>query len=208
MAEEAGITTQDPGKDGTDEATKTQKVPYERFQEVNERAKQYEAKLEELQSKLVEFEDRDKSETERERAARERAEARANELLEQVTGLQKGSWVRSAALELGFHDPEDAVTYLSGKLAGMEDEREAKRAVKKLAESKKHLVREEKKDERPPLSRLFQADQSQQNGQQQPVTPAMQRAAAEAQFADGLRKELAKFLPENSDNWYSAGDVS
>jgi DNA repair exonuclease SbcCD ATPase subunit len=97
MAEEAGITTQDPGKDGTDEATKTQKVPYERFQEVNERAKQYEAKLEELQSKLVEFEDRDKSETERERAARERAEARANELLEQVTGLQKGSWVRSAA---------------------------------------------------------------------------------------------------------------
>ena len=95
-----------PPEDGQGEKdTKNQKVPYDRFEEVNTRAKQAETQLAELQAKLVEFEDRDKSETERERAARERAERRAEELLTQVTGLQKGSWVRSAALSWGSMTP-------------------------------------------------------------------------------------------------------
>jgi hypothetical protein len=211
MADEAISTTAGTSEDGQEqqgEGTKNQKVPYDRFEEVNQRAKQAEAQLAELQSKLVEFEDRDKSETERERAARERAEARAAELFEQVTGLQKGSWVRSAALELGFHDPEDAVTYLSPKLAGIEDEREAKRLVRKLAENKKHLVESKKDDQRTPISRMFTGDQAQQNGQQQPASPAHRAAQAEQEFAAGLQRELSKFLPENSGSWYNAGDVT
>lgn len=204
---ESTVTTEN---DGGEKDTKNQKVPYERFEEINTRYKEAERRLEDLQSKLVEFEDRDKSETERERAARERAEAKAEELFQQVTGLQKGSWVRSAALEVGFHDPEDAVTYLSGKLAGIEDEREAKRLVKKLAESKKHLVREEQKQTRPTINRVFGGEgngQQQQGGQQQP-NRQMQAAAAEMQFAEGLRDQLKKFLPENSDSWYDAGGIT
>lgn len=199
--------TQDPPVEG-EKDVKNQKVPYERFEEVNTRAKKAEEELASLRDKLVEFEDRDKSETERERAARERAEAKAEELFKQVTGLQKGSWVRSAALEVGFHDPEDAVTYLSDKLSGIEDEREAKRLVKKLAESKKHLVREEqKKQERATLSRVFGNEQQQNGQQQQPQNPSQAAAQAEMQFAEGLRDQLKKFLPDNSDSWYEAGTI-
>lgn len=205
MADEV-TTTSDQGDQKDEKDVKNQKVPYERFEEVNTRAKKAEEELASIRDKLIALEDRDKSETERERAARERAEAKAEELFAQVTGLQKGSWVRSAALEVGFHDPEDAVTYLSSKLAGIEDEREAKKLVKRLAEDKKHLVRQEEKKERPTLSRVFGNDQQQQ-GQQQP-SPAQAAAQAELQFAEGLRDQLKKFMPENSDRWYDAGSIT
>lgn len=210
MAEEATQTAPVEGEQTGEKDTKNQKVPYDRFEEVNTRAKKAEEELASLRDKLIEFEDRDKSEVERERAARERAESQLGDLLGKVTALEKGAWVRSAAAELDFHDPEDAVTYLYSKLANVEDEREAKRLVKKLADSKKHLVRGEEKKDRPSLNRVFASDQAQQaqQGQQPLPNRAMQAAAAEQQFADGLRKELAKFLPENSDNWYSAGDVT
>jgi hypothetical protein len=206
MAEE--VTAGAPEGEQTGEKDiKNQKVPYERFEEVNTRARKAEEELASIRDKLIALEDRDKSETERERAARERAEAKAEELFAQVTGLQKGSWVRSAALEVGFHDPEDAVTYLSGKLAGIEDEREAKKLVKRLAEDKKHLVRQEEKKERPTLSRVFGEGQQQQGQQQQAPTPAQAAQQAELEFAKGLGDQLKKFLPENSDNWYEAGRI-
>lgn len=207
MADEVTITP-DEGEQGAEKDTKNQKVPYERFEEVNTRAKKAEEELASIRDKLIALEDRDKSETERERAARERAEAKAEELFKQVTGLQKGSWVRSAALEVGFHDPEDAVTYLSGKLAGIEDEREAKKLVKRLAEDKKHLVREEQKKERATLSRVFGNDSQQQGQQQQQPNPAQAAAQAEMQFAEGLRDQLKRFMPENSDRWYDAGSIT
>jgi chromosome segregation ATPase len=177
------------------------RVPYSRFEEVNRRAKQAQDELDELRTRLTEFEDRDKSETERERAARERAERQVQELSQTVTGLQKGSWVRSAAAELNFHDPEDAVTYLTDRMASFEDERDAKREVRALAKRKAHLVREENKDQRPNLQRVFGGQQPQQNGQQQPVTPAQAVAMQEAEFAAGLAGELNKF----QDKWTSPG---
>src|SRR5690349_10315507 len=118
-------------KDGKD--TKDQRIPYERFEEVNRRAKKAEEELLSLRDKLVEFEDRDKSEVERERSARERAESQLTEMMNRVTSLEKGSWVRSAAAELNFHDPEDAVAHLGSQLANLEDQREAKRLVERLA---------------------------------------------------------------------------
>lgn len=202
MADETTTTPVEDEQTG-EKDTKNQKVPYDRFEEVNSRAKKAEEELASLRDKLIEFEDRDKSEVERERAARERAESQLGDLLGKVTALEKGAWVRSAAAELNFHDPEDAVTYLFNKLANVEDEREAKRLVKKLADSKKHLVRnEDGKKERPSLDRVFAGDQTQQQGQQTAPNRAQQVAHAEQQFAEGLRKQLSQFLPENSDNWY------
>jgi chromosome segregation ATPase len=179
------------------------RVPYSRFEEVNKRAKQAQDELDELRTRLTEFEDRDKSETERERAARERAGKQVQELSQTVTGLQKGSWVRSAAAELNFHDPEDAVTYLTDRLASLDDERDAKREVRALAKRKAHLVREERKDNRPNLQRVFGAQQPNgQNGAQNaPVTPAQAVAMQEAEFAQGLAGELSKF----QDKWTSPG---
>lgn len=212
MAAETTTTTQDTGKEAPEkdapegkDKTEDQRIPYSRFEEVNQARKKLEDEVSEMRNKLIEFEDRDKSEVERERAARERAESQLTQLVTKVTSLEKGAWVRSAAAEMNFHDPEDAVTHLHDKLAALEDQREAKRLVEKLAKSKDHLVRQaEKKKERPAISQVFAGDQSQQQPPQR--VNAQQRAAEEEQrFAEGLREQLSKFLPENSDNWYDAG---
>ena len=183
--------------------TEDQKIPYARFEEVNKRAKQAEEELSDLRNKIIEFEDRDKSEVDRERSARERAESQLGELLGKVTSLEKGSWVRSAASELNFHDPEDAVAHLNGQLGALEDQREAKRLVEKLAKSREHLVSKPEKKVRPSIGRVMQGDEV-KNPAQQSASPQQRAADAEMEFAEGLREQLAKFLPENSDAYYSA----
>lgn len=196
--------TDETGKDG--QGGEDQRIPYQRFEEVNKRARQAEKELSDLRSKILEFEDRDKSEVDRERSARQRAEAQLAELTGKVTSLEKGSWVRSVAAELNFHDPEDAVQHLRDQLGGMEDQTDARRLVRNLAKTKKHLIREEKKEERPSLGQMFtgQAVQQQQgaNGQQPQRVSAQQLAAErEAQLAKGLADQLGQF----KDKWHQMG---
>jgi hypothetical protein len=194
-----------PEVEGKEGKEKEQAVPYDRFKEVNERAKQLDEELADMRTKLVEFEDRDKSDVERERAARERAEAQLNDLMGKVTSLEKGAWVRSAAAELNFHDPEDAVAHLHDRLGKLEDQREAKKLVERLAKSKEHLVRSEKPKPKPPaIGQVFAGQDTEKSGQ--PALSPQQRAAEQEQrFAEGLRQELSKFLPQNSESgWYEA----
>jgi hypothetical protein len=175
------------------------RVPYARFEEVVKARQKAEERLKEIEDRLTEHEDRNKTETERERAARERAEQRAVELENQVTGLQKGSWVRAAAASLDFHDPEDAVAFLRDRLAGFEDESDAKRAVRNLAKDRAHLVKAKEEEKRPNLTTVFQGQQAaQQNGQPQ-LTPAQRAAQQEVEFAQGLAGELGRFR----DKWQS-----
>ena len=195
VPETSDVETTADGKPKSEE-----RVPYERLEQESKRARKAEAELAEMRDKILQFEDRDKSETERDRAARERAESQLTQLQEQVTSLQKGAWVRSAAAELKFHDPEDAVAHLSGQLAGLEDAREAKRAVQALAKSKAHLVQEEKKPEtRPSIGRVLQPEA--EKGEPQHVTPAQAAAEQDRRAAEGLAAELKKF----TDNWHELG---
>lgn len=209
MAEQAAVQEQENGKAPEGEEGKgsgeEQRIPYARFEEVNKRAKQAEKELEDLRHKILEFEDRDKSEVDRERSARQRAESQLGELMTKVTSLEKGAWVRSAAAELNFHDPEDAVSHLRENLAGLEDQRDAKRLVRKLADSKKHLVREEKKDDRRSIGQVFAGQQVPQQGQQvqQQRSPQQVAADRELEFAQGLSQQLARF----KDGWHQAGGV-
>ena len=175
------------------------RVPYARFEEVVKARKAAETRLQEIEERLLEHENQNKSETERERIARERAEQRAAELETKVTGLEKGAWVRSAAAELKFHDPEDAVTYLQSRLAGIEDEREAKRLVRDLAKRKSHLVQEEKQEARPNLQTVFAGQQTNGAQQQPQMTPAQRAAQQEVEFAQGLAGELGKFRERWTD---------
>lgn len=203
MAEETAVAEQEH-KEGTEENGKggeDQRIPYSRFEEVNKRAKQAEQELNDLRNKILEFEDRDKSEVERERSARERAESQLGDLMTKVTSLEKGAWVRQAAADLDFHDPEDAVSHLRENLTSLEDQRDAKRLVRKLADSKKHLVREEKKDERRSIGQVFAGQQvPQQQGQQQ-RSPQQVAAERELEFAQGLSQQLSRFR----DGWHQAG---
>jgi hypothetical protein len=183
-----------------------QRVPYSRFEEVNKRYKKAEQELSELRNKILEFEDRDKSEVDRERNARQRAESQLTDLMGKVTGLEKGAWVRSAAAELNFHDPEDAVSHLRDQLAGLDDQSDAKRLVRSLAKTKKHLIREEKQPERRPIGQMFAGEhvQQQQNGQAQRPTPQQAAAERELQFAQGLSEQLSKFR----DGWHNLGGIA
>jgi hypothetical protein len=174
----------------------------ERLNKESEKRKQAEDELSELRSKIVEFEDRDKSETERERAARLRAEEQLTSLQTEVTSLKKGSWVRSAAAEFNFFDPEDAVAHLGGQLADLEDQREARKVVERLAKQKEHLVRSEKQKPRPEIGKVYE-QQAGNGGQQGTISPqqaaAMSRAQQEQEFAEGLAQELGKF----TQGWYT-----
>lgn len=196
MADEATQNADSkPGEGEQQETGEDQRIPYARFEEVNKRAKKYEQELNALREQLQAHEDQGKSEVERERAARARAEQQVASLSSKITNLEKGSWVRSAATELNFHDPEDAVQHLRDQLGSMEDQADAKRLVRNLAKGKKHLVREEKKDERPSISRMFAGDQAaQQNGGGQQMSPAQRARQQEADFAQGLANELSKFV--------------
>jgi hypothetical protein len=193
----------------TDDKTKDQKVPYSRFEEVNKRARQAEQELEDLRQKIIEFEDRDKSELDRAKDRASRAETALEQLSGKVTAMEKGAWVRSAAAELNFHDPEDAVAALN--LATLEDERHARREVDKLAKRKEHLVRQQKKEERPAIGRVFGGDQvttATGTQQQQPQLTAAQmamrqNAEAELQFAESLKEQLNNFR----SNWHDGGKV-
>jgi hypothetical protein len=66
----------------------------------------------------------------------------------------EAGWVRSAAVEAGFLDPSDALPFID--LAEVETETQAKNAVKRLAEAKKHLLRST--EEKPGLTRVLQPD--------------------------------------------------
>lgn len=204
MAEEAAVQEQDTKPaEGEEQGKEDQRIPYTRFEEVNKRAKQAEKELEDLRNKILEFEDRDKSEVDRERSARQRAESQLGELMTKVTSLEKGAWVRQAAADMDFHDPEDAVSHLRENLPSLEDQRDAKRLVRKLADQKKHLVREAKKDDRRPIGQVFagqQVQQQQQAGQAQ-RTPQQIAAERELEFAQGLSQQLSRFR----DGWHQAG---
>lgn len=205
MAEEPNTPDPKQGEQNGEKTADEQRIPYSRFEEVNKRAKNAEQELSDLRSKIIEFEDRDKSEVERAKDRAQRAEAQLQEVMGKVTSLEKGAWVRSAAAELNFHDPEDAVSHLRDQLGGLEDSRDAKNLVKRLASSKKHLIREEKKEERPSLGRMFSGEQVPQDGQQsnRPLSPQQQAAERELEFAKGLRDQLGRYR----DNWHNAGGI-
>lgn len=210
MADEA---TQDKAPDGVEQAPdgngdgrpeENVRAELERRKAAERKAKQ---EADELRARLDELESRDMSEAERAKKRAEQAETLLQQMQNKVTTLEKGAWVRSAAAEMNFHDPEDAFSLLQGQLAGFEDPREAKRAVQQIAKSKKHLIREEKKDERPSLSRVFSgsANDQQQNGQNggaRQMTPQQMAAERELEFAKSLGDHLSRFR----DGWHQSNN--
>lgn len=148
--------------------------------EAKRRQRKAEQEAEELRKRLETLEDRDKSETERERKARERAEKERDDLSSRLERLERGGWVRAAAQEAGFLDPEDAVA--NADLADIESEAEAKRAVKSIATRKPHYLKPS--DPAPPqIGRVLE------NGQ--PTTPT-QADEGDVKVAESMAAELKK----------------
>ena len=137
----------------TTEVETEKSVPYERFDKVNKQAKEAKAQaaqlskdMAELRAQMEERETAGLPELERERKRAEQlekraaeAEKRAEEAAATVLKGQRERWVTSAAAAQNFADPSDASAFLN--LEDIEDEKDAERAVKRLAGQKKHLVK-------------------------------------------------------------------
>jgi chromosome segregation ATPase len=121
MPDEATTTTSEDAERGKEPREENIRGELERRRETQ---RKLENELKEMRDRLVEFEDRDKTELQRHQERAAKAETLVQQLSTKVTALEKGAWVRSAAAEFDFHDPEDAVVNLTDQLAGLEDQRE------------------------------------------------------------------------------------
>lgn len=152
MADET--TTEETTTDETtEESTEEQRVPYERFDQVNkkakeaaEKAKAAEKRAADLQRQLEEREEAGLPELERIKKAAEQAEKRAAEAEARAEAAEKERergrrerWVVAAASEQNFVDPDDATRYVD--FDAIEDADQAARAVKAVAKKKQHLVK-------------------------------------------------------------------
>lgn len=187
--------TEETATPETTEQETEKTVPYERFDQVNKQAKEAKVQTAELQKQIealkAQMDERETAglpELERERKRAEQlekraaeAEAKASEADQKLARTQKERWVTAAAKD--FADPADAVAFVN--LDAIDDEKDAERAVKRLAGQKKHLL----KAEEPVLpGRVLQ------NGQQpQPVAAGGIDPTAEAtMLADSLKDFLEK----------------
>lgn len=167
-----------------------QRVPFERLDKENKlkreaqsRAKTLEKQVAELKAQMDEREQAGMPELEQMKTRLEKAEQRAeaaeqkeSQAVAQVKRSQSERWVISAAQAQNFADPTDASAFVD--LDAIEDEKDAERAVKRLAGAKKHLL----KTEEPTLPGQVLA-----NGQK--AEPQPSQALADAQvLADGLRQ--------------------
>lgn len=154
----------------TDSRPDEPRIPYERYQAAVERGKNAEKQLSEMQERLEELESRDKSELEKERAKREQFERQAQEMADRLTRVERSGWIRSAAADAGFDDPDDAVAFIAaGEIESADD---AAKAVKTLAKRKPRLLREA--PQTPPIGQVVANGQPVQAGgqQQQELDPA------------------------------------
>jgi hypothetical protein len=192
MSDEATTATAEETTATETEAEKS--VPYERFQKVNQQAKEAKAQatqlakdMADLKAQMEERETAGLPELERERKRAEQLEKRANEAeakaAEADTKLArttKERWVTAAASSQNFADPSDASAFVN--LDDIEDEKDAERAVKRLAAQKKHLL----KSEEPKLPGQILKDG-------RPVDKKPARSLADEQMAQVLSDGLKQF---------------
>lgn len=146
----------EPAKAPEKEPEHEQTVPYERFQKANQTAKQAKDEAKALRDELaglreqVELNGAGASEVEQMKVRLKRAEEKAQQAEEarlaseeKVLNADKQRWITSAASTANFADPSDASAFLD--LTEIESPKDAERAIKRLASSKKYLVKQEER---------------------------------------------------------------
>jgi hypothetical protein len=153
MADEVATTDAPETEQTTTAETEEQRVPYERFQQANkkakeaaDRAKALEGELQKIREDLADRDEKGLPELDQmkrrlesaEKRAQE-AEQRATETESKATRMQRERLVTQAASKQNFIDPDDAARYID--LDDIEDADAAERAVKRVAKAKKHLIK-------------------------------------------------------------------
>jgi len=163
-----------------------QRVPYERFQQANAKAKDLEKQLSSMKTLMQEREEAELPELERERKRAESlekriqdAEKRAEAAEQSVQTSRREQWVAQAAASLDFVNPA-RVARMIDDLGSIEDAVSAERAVKRLAKSDPYLV---KAPDAPIPGRVLE------NGQPATTnagTPVDDKAGLAAELYEGL----------------------
>ena len=155
MADEATTTETQTEVTETETTAEDQRVPYERFQQANkkakeaaDRAKTLEREMADLRTQMEERENAGLPDLERERKRAEQlerraaeAEKRAQETEQKLARSQRERLISAAASAANFADPTDASAFVD--LDDIEDDKDAERAVKQLAKRKPHLLKPE-----------------------------------------------------------------
>lgn len=177
-------------QDGT---TEEQRVPYERFQQANTKAKEaaekasaLEKQLNEFKAQLQEREEAGLPELERERKRAEAlekriadAEKRAEAAERSVQTTKREQWIAAAAAAQNFANPARAARLIDN-LDSIEDPDQAERAVKRLAKSDSYLI---KQDSAPLPGRVLENGKAPAKGDQADEDP---RVALGAELMEGL----------------------
>lgn len=177
----------DPEPEPTPTPEEENRIPRERLNQEARRRKDAEKRVAELQAALEERENAGLPELERMKKDFERAQKRAEDAEQRAEAAEKERergrkerWVTAAAQSQNFADPSDASAFLN--LDDIEDEKDAERAVKRLAGSKKHLV----KSDGPVLPGRVLRDGQRENGDR-PASSIQPMAEAEM-LAEGLKQ--------------------
>jgi tRNA nucleotidyltransferase/poly(A) polymerase len=155
MAEDTTTTETTETEEETTTVEEEQRVPYERFQQANkkakeaaDRAKALERDMADLRAQIAERDEKGLPELDQLKRRLEQAEKRAQdaetkagEFEQQVTNARRERWITAAAQSQGFEDPDDATRYVD--VGDIESAEDAERAVKRVARSKKYLLKSE-----------------------------------------------------------------
>lgn len=128
-------------KTAEDSTTEVKTVPYDRFAEVNRKAKEAEAKLAKFES---ESEQRKKQELESKQEFEKlytEEKTKREELEQNIAKAEKQAVVTKKATDLGFSDPADALRFVDSTLDGDN----LQEALTELAKSKPYLLKSEQK---------------------------------------------------------------
>lgn len=177
----------------TEATTEDQRVPYERFQQANTKAKEaaekasaLEKQLNEFKAQLQEREEAGLPELERERKRAEAlekriadAESRAEAAERSVQTTKREQWIAAAAAAQNFANPARAARLIDN-LDSIEDPDQAEKAVKRLARSDSYLV---KQDSAPLPGRVLENGKAPAKGDQAEEDP---RAGLGAELMENL----------------------
>lgn len=137
-----------PAPEPTPSSDDDARIPRERLNQEAKKRRDAERKAEDLTRQLEEAQNAGLPEVDQLKKRLEAAEKRAEEADRKAQDIEsklertrKERWVTAAAREQNFADPSDAAAFV--ELDDIESEKDAERAVKRLAGSKKHLVKTE-----------------------------------------------------------------
>lgn len=130
----------DTGPQQAPEGREKPPVPYQRFEEVNGAKNALQAKVDAMEQAEAERQRAAMSELERAQQDALTRQREAEQAASRATQAERSLEIWKAAHAAGFRVPDDAVTFLSGQIDGLDSPEKLRAAVDQLAKDRTDLV--------------------------------------------------------------------